>query len=113
MFDDKKNSTQRFVLQKCDYIAPLIRCIKLAQGVFKSLNNPKLNFMNKMSQVKDISDNLRDSNILCQPKFNQITYDKDTVTYYGTYIWKPLPNNKKIYTPLDNNFKTLLKHGKI
>ncbi len=32
--------------------------------------------MNKMFQVKDITYDLRDSNSLCQPKFNKITYGK-------------------------------------
>ncbi len=34
--------------------------------------------MNKMFQVKDITYDLRDSNILYQPKFNKITYGKKT-----------------------------------
>ncbi len=32
--------------------------------------------MNKMSQVKVITYHLGDSNMLCQPKFNKITYGK-------------------------------------
>ncbi len=64
--------------------------------------------MNKMFQVKDINYDLRDSNILCQPKFNKITYGKKTFSYYGTHIWNSLPNNKKESTSLDN-FKTMLK----
>ncbi len=40
--------------------------------------------MNKMFQIKD---DLRDSNILCQPKFNKITYGKNTFSSYGTQIW--------------------------
>ncbi len=40
--------------------------------------------MNKMFQIKY---DLRDSNILCQPKFNKITYGKNTFSSYGTHIW--------------------------
>ncbi len=61
-----------------------------------------------MFQVKDITYNLRDSNILCQPKFNKITYGKKTFSYYGTHIWNSLPNNIKESTSIDN-FKTMLK----
>ncbi len=32
--------------------------------------------MNKIFQVKDITYDLRDSNIVCQPKFNNITYGR-------------------------------------
>ncbi len=42
--------------------------------------------MNTMFQVKDITYDLRDSNILCQPKFNKITYGKKTLSFYGTHI---------------------------
>ncbi len=64
--------------------------------------------MNKMFQVKDITYDLRDSNILCQRKFNNITYGKKTFSYYGTHIWNSLPNNIKESTSL-NNYKTILK----
>ncbi len=64
--------------------------------------------MNKMFQVKDITYDLRDSNILCQPKFNKITYGKTTFSYYGTHIWNSLPNNINKCTSLEK-FKTMLK----
>ncbi len=64
--------------------------------------------MNKMFQVKDITYDLRDSNILCQRKFNKITYGKKTFSYYRTHIWNSLPNNIKESTSL-NNYKTILK----
>ncbi len=48
-------------------------------GVVNNLNS---NFMNKIFQVKDITYDLRDSNIFCQPKFNRITYGKKTFSYY-------------------------------
>ncbi len=64
--------------------------------------------MNKMFQVKDITSDLIDSNMLCQLKFNKITYGKKTFSYYGTHIWNSLPNNIKESTSLDN-FKSMLK----
>ncbi len=77
MFNDK-TSTYSSLLAKCNYTTLHIRCIKaIASEVFKSLDNLDPNFMNKMFQVKDITYHLRDSNILCQPKFNKITYGKN------------------------------------
>ncbi len=64
--------------------------------------------MNKMFQVKYITYDLRESNILCQPKFNKITYGKKTFGYYETHTWNSLPNNKKQSTSLDD-FKIMLK----
>ncbi len=65
----------------------------IASEVFKLLNNLTPNFMNKLFQVKDITYDLRDSNILYQPRFNKITYDKKPFSYYGTHIWNSLSNN--------------------
>ncbi len=108
MFNDK-TSTYSSMLQKCNYTTLHIRRLKaITSEVFKSLNNLNPNFMNKMFQVKDITYDLRDSNNLCQPKFNNITYGKKTFSYYGTHIWISLPNNIKDHTSLDN-FKTMLK----
>ncbi len=80
----------------------------IASEVFKSLSNLNPNCMNNMFQVKYITHDLSDSNSLCQPKFNKITYDKHTVSYYETHIWNSLPNNIKQFTSLDN-FKTMIK----
>ncbi len=92
----KKKGTYSSLLEKCNYTTLYIRHIKaIASEVFKSLNNLNPNFINKMFQVKDITYDLRDSNILFQPKFNKITYEKNTFSYYGTHIWNSLPNNIK------------------
>ncbi len=72
-----KTSTNSSLLEKCNYTILQIRHIKArASEVFKSLDNLNPNFMNNMFQVKDITYDLRDSNILCQPKFNKIAYGK-------------------------------------
>ncbi len=92
MFNDK-TSTYSSLLDKCNYTTLHMRCIKaILSEVFKSLNNLNPNFINKMFQVKYIT---YDSNILCQPKFNKITYVKNTFSYYGTHIWNSLANNIK------------------
>ncbi len=86
MFNDK-TSTYSSLLGKCNYTTLHIRHIKaIASEVFKSLNNLNPNFMNEMFQVEDITYDLRDSNILCQPKFNKITYGKKTFSYYGRHL---------------------------
>ncbi len=100
MFNDK-TSTYSSLSEKCNYTTLDIRHIKaIASEVFKSPNNLNPNFMNKMFQVKGISYDLRDSNILCQPKFKNISYGKKTFIYYGTHIWNSLHNNIKQCTSL-------------
>ncbi len=108
MFNDM-TSTYNSLLEKCNYTTLHIRHIKaIASEVFKSLNNLNPNFMNKMFEMKDITYDLRDSNILCQPKFNKITYGEKNFSYYGGHIWNSLHNKIKESTSLDN-FKTMLK----
>ncbi len=108
MFNDK-TSTYSSLLEKCNYTTLHITHIKaIASEFVKSLNNLNPNFMHKMFQVKDITYDWRDSNILCQPKINKITYDKKTFSYYETHIWNLLLNNVKQSTLFDN-FKATLE----
>ncbi len=108
MFNDK-TSTYSSLLEKYKYTTLHIRCIKaFTSEVVTSLNNLNPNFMNEMFQVKDITYDLRNSNILCQLNFSKITYGKQTFSYYGTHIWNSLPNNIRQCISLDN-FKAMLK----
>ncbi len=71
MFNDKTYSS---LLEKYNYSTLHIRHIKASTSeVVKSVNNQNPNFMNKIVQLKNITYDLRDSNILCQPKFNKMT----------------------------------------
>ena len=108
MFKDK-TSSYTSLLEKSDYTTLFIRRLRtIATEVFKSLHDLNPKFMNKMFEVKDIPYDLRDSNILCQPKFNKIIYGKNTFNYYGAHIWNLLPNDMKTCTDIDS-FKSLLK----
>ncbi len=64
--------------------------------------------MNQIFEVKSISYDLRNSNVLLQPKSQKVTYGKNTLKYYGTHIWNLLPNEIKTCTNIDK-FKSLLK----
>ncbi len=61
-----------------------------------------------MNEIQNISYDLRDSNVLFQPKCSKITYGKQTFKYYGALIWNLLPNDISNSTTIDN-FKLLLK----
>jgi hypothetical protein len=108
MFNDKTSSYVS-LLEKCGYTTLLLRRIKtIASDVFKSLHNLNPSFMNEMFEMKNLTYDLRDSNILFQPKFKKITYGKNTFKYYGAHIWNVLPNNIKTCTDIVK-FKSLLK----
>ncbi len=48
-----------------------------------------------MFNIKECKYVLRDSNIIYQPKFEQVTYCKNTFKYCGSHIWNFLPNEIK------------------
>ncbi len=54
--------------------------------------------MNKMFEVKDITYDLRDPNIVCQLTFNKITYGTNTISYYGTRMELITQQYKVMYT---------------
>ncbi len=107
LLDDHK-STYDELLEKCQYTTLHIRRIKaIAMEVFKSLNNLNPKFMNEIFEIKEIPYELRDTKVLVQPKFQKMTYGKNTFQYYGSHIWNLLPNNIKECTT-QTSFKTLL-----
>ncbi len=61
-----------------------------------------------MIEAKSISYDLRNSNVLFQPKLQKVTYGKHTSKNYRSHIWNLLPNEIKSCTEIDK-FKSLLK----
>ncbi len=64
--------------------------------------------MNEMFNTKDISYDLRGKYIMHLPRFNKITYLKNTFKYYGSHILNSLTESIKTCTSIDV-FKSLLK----
>jgi hypothetical protein len=64
--------------------------------------------MHDIFKTKDLPYQLRDSHTVFQPKFEGITYGKQTFMYYGSHIWNSLPNQVKECTDIQG-FKRLLK----
>ncbi len=44
---------------------------------------------------------LRNSNVLFQPRWQKVTYGKNTLNNYGTHIWNLLCNEIKTCTDID------------
>ncbi len=64
--------------------------------------------MNQMFEAKTISCDLRNSNVLFQLKWQNVTYGTHPFKDYGSQIWNLLPNLIKSCTETDK-FKSLLK----
>ncbi len=108
LYDDH-TSTYECLLENCNISTLHLRGIKVVKSeILTSFNNLNPKFMNEMFEIKDISYDLRNSNILFQPKFSKITYVK-IIKYYGAHIWKLLPNDIKNSTTIDN-FKLFIKN---
>ncbi len=57
--------------------------------------------MNQMFDAKSIAYDLRNCNVLFQPKWQKVTYGKHTFKYYGSHIWNLLPNEIMSCTEID------------
>ncbi len=108
MFNDKV-STYDSLLDRCGYTTLHIGRIKtIANEVFKSVHDLNPTFMKEVFNIKEISYDLRDKYIMHLPRFNKITYGKNTFKYYGSHIWNSSPESIKTCTSIDV-FKSLLK----
>ncbi len=93
---ERSKSTYHELLEKCNYTTMLIRRIKtIAMEVFKSLHDLNRNFIKEMFNIKELKYSLRDSNSIYQPKFEKVTYGKNTFKYYRAHVWNLLPNEIK------------------
>ncbi len=108
LFNDKVSSYE-CLLEKCKSTTLHLRRIKtIALEVFRSLNDLNPPFMKEFFTPKNVEYDLRDGNILIQPKFQKVTYGKNSLRYYGAHIWNLLPPEVKKTTTLDH-FKALLE----
>ena len=108
LYNDKVSSYE-CLLEKCKSTTMHLRRIKIiALEVFKSLNDLNPPFMKDMFTPKNVTYELRDGNLLIQPKFKKVTYGRNSFKYYGSHIWNLLPNEIKNSTDVED-FKTLIK----
>ncbi len=108
MFNDKV-STYDSDLDRCGYTTLHIRRIKtIVTEIFMTVHDLNPTFMKEMFNTKDISYDLRDKYIMHLPRFNKITYGKNTFKYYASHIWNSLPESIKTYSSIDV-LKSLLK----
>ncbi len=63
--------------------------------VFKPLHDLNPNFMKEMFNITELKYSQRDSNIIYQPKFEKVTYGKNTFKYYSAHILNLLTNEMK------------------
>ncbi len=93
--NDQK-STYHELLEEYNYTTMIIRRIKtIAMDVFRSLYDLNPKSMKEMFNLTQLKYSLRESNIIYQPKFEKVTYGKNTFKYYGSHIWNLLPNEIK------------------
>ena len=67
----------------------------LAIEMYKCVNMTNPDFMNVMFKEKSTSYNLRDDNLVFQPKLKTYTFAYRSFKYYGAKLWNNLPANLK------------------
>ena len=89
------------LLIKADMLPLSIYRLKfLATEVFKSVNDLNPQFIVNMFEHRPTTYNLRDANLLHQPKFKTFKFGYRSFRYYGAKLWNSLPAQLKRHTRL-------------
>ena len=89
------------LLIKADMLPLSIYRLKfLATEVFKSVNDLNPQFIVNMFEHRPTTYNLRDANLLHQPKFKTFKFGYRSFQYYGAKLWNSLPAQLKRHTRL-------------
>ena len=96
VYDDFSSSYEELLLR--DFLSlSLYRIYFLAIEVYKCIKGVNLSYINDLFKKKcSIGYNLRDSDLLVQPKFNAYTYGYKSFSYLGAKLWNALPSNVKL-----------------
>jgi hypothetical protein len=93
------------LLKQCNKFPLYIsRLHKLLEIIFRSQNNMYPEYINNLFHLKYMNYDIRSINKLWLPKYNTITYGKNSVRYMAPFYWNTLPNGCKVACDL-NNFK--------
>ena len=95
-----KLSTYEDLLEKGNYLSlSVYRIYFLAIAVFKCSKGRNPDYMSGLFEKKQLTYNLRDSDLIIQSKFNTFTYGYKSFSYYGAKIWNALsPDIKRSET---------------
>ena len=89
----------------------VMRLKRLLVCVYKSVNSIGPTYLHTLFVRKGSNYNLRNLNILEQPKVNTISHGLNSIVYHGPKMWNNLPNEMKNVNSV-NKFKLQLKKYK-
>jgi hypothetical protein len=106
------DSSYKGMLEKTKSQSLYINRLRLIMiEIFKSLNGLAPEFVKDLFAPKPQNYELRDDNLLVTPPFQTIRFGKNSLVYYGSFLWNTLGNMYKNAECLDE-FKKNIKNWK-
>ncbi len=101
-------ATYDMLLEKAKLVTIyLLRLQKIATEVYKAINGLGPKYIQELFSEKNVEYETR-KNMLKQPKFNNITYGLNSISYKGAKLWNDLPDDLRNAISL-YEFKKLIK----
>ena len=95
VYNDHKSSYSE-LLAKSDLVSLSIYRLRfLAIEMFKCVHGHNPKYLNDLFTKKPKKYDLRDSDLLVQPKFKTLRFGYRSFSYYGAKLWNSLPKNMK------------------
>ena len=108
VFNDRTSSYEN-LLERGNYLSlSMFRIYFLAIEVFKCSRGQNPEYLSGLFEKKHLGYNLRNSDLIVQPKFETFTYGYKSFSYFGAKIWNSLSPDVKNCNSL-STFKQKLK----
>ena len=105
VFQDKSSSYETLLNQARKTTLYNRRMQDIAILIYKALHNQSPQYIKELFKLRISNYNLRGTDMLILPRFNTVTYGKNSLRYMGPKIWNSLPDDIKAA----NNIATFKK----
>ena len=109
VYNDNETVYNELLLRANMLSLSMYRLRFLAIEVYKSVSNLNPKFINDMFTERPLKYDLRDSNLVHQPKFKTFKYGYRSFRYYGAKLWNSLPSSLKCEKDIANFKRSLSK----
>ena len=105
VFQDKSSSYETLLNQASKTTLYNRRMQDIAILIYNALHNQSPQYIKELFKLRISNYNLRGTDMLILPRFNTVTYGKNSLRYMGPKIWNSLPDDIKAA----NNIVTFTK----
>ena len=75
--------------------------------MYKAMKGIAPSYVNEMFQTQESQYEMRDNDRCVLPKYNTVSFGKNSIRYYGAKLWNNIPTTIKSSTSL-NTFKSAI-----